>query len=221
MEQENVEQQKGNRVPEEDSCAGNGRPRRSTANYNRTYFISSMPLDIVYLPLHNIPLYPCLTDDLLPAQLPFAVLANEQLDTNAPIVRAYLNHQVADCLSVRQYGAEFGIDEWKEPQWWSVPYSCDAASVSDIKVVLNVSPACLAYYIHSGSKEEDANAVVDCSTQVSDRRRRYGQSIIHNTHERGTFDVPNWVPGALMVLTTTKVANAGDELCVADKKMTL
>ena len=81
------------------SDESSSRPRRAdvrTESYN-----SSIALEALYQPLHNIPLYPCFTADLHAPHRPFALLAREHLDVTAPIVQAYLDQQLADSPGIR------------------------------------------------------------------------------------------------------------------------
>ena len=58
------------------------------------------------MPLHNIPLYPCSALHVRPPQLPFAILAQENLDVTAPLVKAYLCRQLADCPQLRRVSSK-------------------------------------------------------------------------------------------------------------------
>ena len=181
-----------------------------------------------YQPTHNLPHYP-VTDGLRLCQLPFAALDTEPLDRSSPIVRRYLHYQLTVHPALRLgrspihgtglfarlpiaansrvapiFGQLYPRDQLLDDRDRLLPAArsmdrlidVDTLNVADVTVVLSISRACVAGYVNSARGTGGRrNVRFECDERV---RRRWGGE--------------GWVPSGLMVVTTVRAVEAGEEL---------
>ena len=186
--------------------------------------------DQYYQPMHNLPLYPVMTDELTCCQLPFAQLVSRQLSRSSAIVRAYLDHQLALHPSIRLgpspihgtgvftksavpantrvltiFGLLYPRDQLLDDRDCRLPAAHGMDRLLDVDA-LSVEDVTVVMSICRACVAGYINSV------KGTRKRRNVRFKCDERVDEQRRSGEGWVPSGLMVVTTMRAIKAGEEL---------